>query len=75
MPSVPSTYWHSLAAFHMDVTTGVMVVVVQPQGLEVGLEMLRSLYRVVARQVREEVVADVRAADVVVHPVEEAEEP
>ena len=21
MPSVPSTYWHSLAAFHMDVTT------------------------------------------------------
>ena len=36
--------------------------------------MLRRFYSMVAREVREEVVADVRAADVVVHPVEEAEQ-
>mmetsp|Transcript_4030 Transcript_4030/g.7011 ORF Transcript_4030/g.7011 Transcript_4030/m.7011 type:complete len:212 (+) Transcript_4030:97-732(+) len=48
------------------------VVVVQPLGFQVRLERLGGFLGMVARHVREQVVRHVRAADVVVHPVERA---
>mmetsp|Transcript_94666 Transcript_94666/g.251426 ORF Transcript_94666/g.251426 Transcript_94666/m.251426 type:complete len:480 (-) Transcript_94666:7-1446(-) len=47
------------------------VVVVQAARLQVGLQMPRGLHCMVARQSGEEVVANVRRANVVVHPVKD----